>query len=265
MNPLDGDLARWWNEIVKRGPTEPVEPEPAKCPYCHQVVGQAQVRFYHPDGRADYKPCPVCTEPLLRARRIERVLGKLEVPPTFKDKTIDDYRSWGRCDPDAVEYLATAEANPPASYYLFGPAGAGKSTVAWAIIQSWVKAGGITSASYQLVPDFINRLRASYDPDPEHSYTDLMHAAEDADILVMDDLGRGRIRSGDAGDWIREQLFLLIDKRQTYSRPTIYTSNYAMNDLVGKLEDPIVDRLHRHCGNSVIYMGGRRRSGHHVG
>lgn len=45
------------------------------------------------------------------------------------------------------------------------------------------------------------------------------------DVLALDDLGAERIAEGERGDWVREQIFTIFDKRAKFARPVLVTTN----------------------------------------
>ena len=52
-----------------------------------------------------------------------------------------------------------------------------------------------------------------------------MRSALNADLLIIDDMGAEQIRTGEEGDWARQQIFTLLDDRANFGRPVIVTTN----------------------------------------
>lgn len=67
------------------------------------------------------------------------------------------------------------------------------------------------------------------------------------DVLVLDDLG-----SEKPTDWVREQLFMLIDERYGAKRPTIFTSNLSLKELALTLSERIADRILEMCRGRIV-------------
>ena len=92
---------------------------------------------------------------------------------------------------------------------------------------------------FVVTPDLLQSIRRGYDnPDAARTAQAIVDSARTIDILVLDDLG-----SEKPSDWVREQLFVLINARYEAELPTIITSNYGTADLVDRLGQRIVSRL----------------------
>ena len=75
----------------------------------------------------------------------------------------------------------------------------------------------------------------------------------EADCLVLDDLGAEKTT-----DWSFSVLYLIIDNRYNNYKKTIITSNFALNQLAGKLgDDRIPSRIRAMC--SIVKMDGDDR------
>ena len=61
---------------------------------------------------------------------------------------------------------------------------------------------------------------------------------KNADLLILDDVGAQLENK----DWINTALFQLINRRYTGLLPTIFTSNFTMDQL--RIEERIKDRIH---------------------
>lgn len=110
--------------------------------------------------------------------------------------------------------------------WLFGPFGTGKSTMATAIVLTYLKAGH--DALFAFVPDLLDDIRASYRQDQQaeaRGYEDWierdpLEKARRVTLLVLDDLGAER-----ATDWAVETLGKLVNYREANDLLTIVTSN----------------------------------------
>ena len=61
---------------------------------------------------------------------------------------------------------------------------------------------------------------------------------KNADLLILDDIGAQLENK----DWINTALFQLINRRHTDLLPTIFTSNFTMEQL--RMDERIKDRIH---------------------
>ena len=54
----------------------------------------------------------------------------------------------------------------------------------------------------------------------------------DVDFLFLDDLGTEILTKGGEDNWLQGQVFDIINKRYNNKKPTIFSSNYSMNELI---------------------------------
>ena len=93
-------------------------------------------------------------------------------------------------------------------------------------------------------------IQATFQQDAELSQADLLRPLQDADVVVVDELGARR-----PTPFVSDTLYLLINKRYMARRPTLFTSNYylaseaddvpAARTLAGRVPASLVSRLHQ--------------------
>ena len=54
----------------------------------------------------------------------------------------------------------------------------------------------------------------------------------EVDFLFLDDLGTEMLTKGGEDNWLQGQVFDIINKRYNNKKPTIFSSNYSMNELI---------------------------------
>lgn len=67
----------------------------------------------------------------------------------------------------------------------------------------------------------------------------------EVDFLFLDDLGTERLTKDGEDNWLQGQVFDIINKRYNNKKPTIFSSNYSLNELIrdrGMMEKT-VDRI----------------------
>ena len=67
----------------------------------------------------------------------------------------------------------------------------------------------------------------------------------EVDFLFLDDLGTEMLTKGGEDNWLQGQVFDIINKRYNNKKPTIFSSNYSLNELVKDrgMMDKTVDRI----------------------
>ncbi|WP_243286041.1 hypothetical protein [Geothrix terrae] len=70
-----------------------------------------------------------------------------------------------------------------------------------------------------------------------------MEALANASLLILDDLGRERIKGDYSQDWGASQLDYIVNMRYREERPIIWTTNVRQTDLVRLYGAALVRRL----------------------
>lgn len=74
---------------------------------------------------------------------------------------------------------------------------------------------------------------------------DLINKISNVDFLFIDDLGTEKVTKEGEDTWLQDKIFEIINKRYNNMKPTIFTSNYSLQQLVQErgLMDKTVDRI----------------------
>lgn len=77
------------------------------------------------------------------------------------------------------------------------------------------------------------------------SESDTINRLAEIDFLFLDDLGTERVRNGEADLWLQEIIFDIINKRYNNRKPTIFTSNHSLTELISDrgIMKKTVDRI----------------------
>ena len=123
--------------------------------------------------------------------------------------------------------------------YLYGPAGTGKTVLAWCLL-TWALAREEPLTGFFLpVGELFDEVGLSYGQNSRARR--LVEQAKAARLLVLDDIGAVRPRRKPA-----EVLFDIVDSRSRARVPTVYTSNYGPGELDKRLRDQfgrVIDRI----------------------
>jgi DNA replication protein DnaC len=157
------------------------------------------------------------------------------VPPRYVDACLAEVHEQVR---EQLTDWVMAESST--NVVLMGPVGVGKTFAAIATAYGrWLRGESVV---YTSSPEMLDDLRPRNDGDPR-TYSE-------CDVLVLDDLGRAK-----SSDWTHERQWSILDRRSSFQRPTIATTN--ARDLDGILDEASVSRLLD--GALVLRMNGRDR------
>jgi len=242
MNKLEDLLAKRQANLPPRDPaTLSATAEEAEegdiCPICR---GAGFVRREYPRdhprfGRAEPCVCVLDEAEDVRASRLQR-LSNLGALARF---TFDAFDPAGRdgLSPSAKSLLAARAfaADPQGWLVLSGPSGSGKTHLAAAIANERIRLA--EPVLFMVVPDLLDHLRASYDPDDEElNYSQLFEQVKNATLLVLDD-----IDAAAGTPWAREKLFQVVNHRYNMQLPTVFTTSQRPEQLEDRLRTRLTD------------------------
>ncbi len=81
------------------------------------------------------------------------------------------------------------------------------------------------------------------------------------DFLFIDDLGTERVQTKDGDLWLQEKVFDVLNKRYNNRKPTIFTSNYSIPELISErgIAERTVDRIAEMSSAVLKIEGGSYR------
>jgi DNA replication protein DnaC len=126
--------------------------------------------------------------------------------------------------------------NPEGWLVFMGETGCGKTHLAAAIVNYRYEAG--KPALFVVVPEFLDHLRSAFSPDSKVSYDQLFESVKTAPLLVLDDFGEQSTTP-----WAREKLYQLINYRYNGRLPTVFTTRYSFDEILGEVDSAISSRL----------------------
>ena len=136
---------------------------------------------------------------------------------------------------DGFEAAKLFARDPSGWLVLSGGFGAGKTHLAAAIAHELLKRR--TQVLFQVVPDLLDHLKATFGPTSELRYDVLFETVRTANVLVLDDLGEESPTS-----WAEEKLFQLFNHRYNYRLPTVVTTNRDPEKIDQRIWSRINDR-----------------------
>ncbi len=192
----------------------------------HQREGMEQVRRH----RAE-----------VRQRRLEKALGRAGIPPRFRHKRWDNWRTehdWQQralqtCQRYAQRFDQVREQGT--SLVMLGEPGSGKTHLACAIAQGVIEQG--YTAVFTGMGQLLRALRDSYREDTTESSA--VARFTDPDLLVLDEIG---IAIGKEATR-HAQLLDVINARYEAMKPTVLMGNMERHEMQAYLGDRIWRRI----------------------
>jgi primosomal protein DnaI len=106
--------------------------------------------------------------------------------------------------------------------YVHGPFGVGKSYLMGAIARELSERNIASLMVY--VPDFVREMKDSL---ADQSHTAKMELLKEVPVLILDDIGAENLTP-----WIRDEVLgVILNQRVNNHLPTLYTSNYSLEEL----------------------------------
>ena len=150
------------------------------------------------------------------------------MPPEQRENLKEAYR------------LALDFAKSPEGWLVFmGGTGCGKTHLAAAIVNYRYQIK--KPAKFVVVPEFLDHLRSTFNPDSRVSYDQLFESVKKAPLLVLDDFGEQSTTS-----WAREKLYQVINYRYNARLATVITTRYSLEEILEEIESSISSRLVDH-------------------
>lgn len=132
--------------------------------------------------------------------------------------------------------VAVSYAGNPAGWIFFhGSYGVGKTHLAVAIANEVLQTNTM-GVYFRVVPDLLDQLRATFDPEHGVAYDERFQQIRNAHLLILDDLGTEQTTP-----WAREKLYQLLNHRYNEQLPTVVTSNQDYKNIDQRILSRMLD------------------------
>jgi DNA replication protein DnaC len=211
--------------------------QPEECPKCHGYGYVIEVAT----NTARPCDCPAYHELTLRRRQTSA-----GVPPRFSAKTFENFVV-PKGDADLERVLAVAKSyatgfhrGETSGILMRGVPGCGKTHLAAAVLQVVIRRG--FTGRFENFSDLLSNIRNTFNKGSDVTEGDLLDVVDDVDLLVLDDLGAEM-----TSDFVRDRLYLILNRRYDNNRPVIITTNCDEHELSARVGERTASRLCEMC------------------
>ena len=208
-----------------------IKEEYRPCPMCGQLLRVIEKKYVKmlPEPFYVLEPCPKCQQIEEENEKINyrQALIKSNVSDEFQDKSFEDMEdlspSFTMAKSRAMKYCKNAKACKEGGYgiYFYGDNGRGKTALMSCMVHELVK---------QKYSCYIAKFEEMSKKIFNKKLT--IEFLQQVDFLFIDDIGTERIIKNDDNLWITGLMFQVIDYREANKKPTIFTSNKKISELI---------------------------------
>ncbi len=188
-------------------------------------------------------PCECRAEYLLKQR-----LAAAAIPPHYRNKSIDTFKGNDKkrrqLRNDVKAYVSSfkpqTKGETKKGLLFIGCTGSGKTHLAVGILKAIIEKG--YTGYYGNVVDFLAALRNTFSGDSTVKEMDIFDKFMAVDFLVLDDIGAEK-----PSDWMRDRLYMLVNRRYESNLPILVTTNKDIVELEEHVGKRTVSRLCEMC------------------
>lgn len=233
------------------------------------IHGEYEVEYREFFGTRIELACPSCVQEKENKERIEeekeasrrkqltfeRSMTSRGIPKRYWGKSIKDFDSKKYISKEdmtiLVNYAHTQEdvSRLGKSLFFYGAPGTGKTHVAISILKVWKNGGFYTTAR-----KYTRELRSTYSGDGQEQ--DIIDKYVEYDLLILDEIGKQFNTEAE-----RCAMFDLTNERYNVSKPTIFISNFSIEDFTEFIGKEVADRICENGEEPILFKGSSFRKG----
>lgn len=140
--------------------------------------------------------------------------------------------------------------------YLYGDKGAGKTHLTACMANNLIQQR--KQVLFTNFAEIAKMIKGTFGNNKE-SEADYINRIATVDFLFIDDLGTERVQATNGADlWLQEKIFDVLNKRYNNRKPTVFTSNYTLQELITErgIMEKTVDRIVE-MSHAVIKVEGK--------
>ena len=200
-------------------------------------------------------------EKMLKIEKLKKLslLGKRYENVTFENSTtgmnpmFDE--AFNRCKKYCEIYKEVLEKGH--GIYLFGDKGVGKTHITACIANELLK--NCVPVLLTNLFEIAKAVKSTFRKDSTETEQSLFNKFSNIEVLFFDDLGTEIFSKNEADTWLQTLLFDLINERYNSGKPTIFSSNYSLNELVNLrgVAEKTIDRISEMTSGALMKIEGK--------
>jgi DNA replication protein DnaC len=170
-----------------------------------------------------------------KLRKLDRLRGASLLGDRYKDTTFDktdlerpeDFqRAYQRCR----KYCQIPDQALEQGYglYIYGEGGTGKTHLTAGMCNELV--AKMRQCLFTNFFEISKLIRSTWNGNADSA--NVINRICEVDFLFLDDLGTEALTKNGEDNWLQGQVFDIINKRYNNKKPTIFSSNYSLNELI---------------------------------
>lgn len=217
-----------------------------RCSKCHEKRETDEIiNFFN---RRMPKPCKCAREAEQKAIEYKKYIAKMEkleglrsaslLGERYKDTTFantdttvggDFMKAYTRCR----KYCEISNEVLQNGYgiYIYGNSGTGKTHLTACICNELLN--NFHQCLFTNFFEISKMIRATFNRHNSDAETVIKRICE-IDFLFIDDLGTEALQRNGEDNWLQEQVFDIINKRYNNKKPTIFSSNHSLSELISE-------------------------------
>ena len=183
-----------------------------------------------------------------KLRKLDKLRGASLLGDRYKDTTFDStdlnrpadfQKAFKRCR----DYCKVADQALENGYgmYIYGDSGTGKTHLTACMCNELM--ANMRQCLFTNFFEISKLIRSTWNGNADSE--NVIRRLCEVDFLFLDDLGTEMVTKNGEDNWLQGQVFDIINKRYNNRKPTIFSSNYSMNQLITErgLMAKTVDRI----------------------
>ena len=241
--PLKGSISETLKKVGKKNQSM----KPSTTKYTCEICGNKLT--YDDWVNSDGKCCLKCVPERDRRRRekwktylknnMEKELRKRNVPPKYLKCSFDNFIASTQKSMQLKAKIEKYAQKVESSLFITGGCGSGKTHLATACLRETLNQG-IKQSFYIKVPELLMEIRHTFDRENTNKENEqyFIERFSHYNFLILDDMGAEKV-----SEYSIQVLYLLVDKRDSFLKPTMICSNLSIAGLEDMLSPRITSRI----------------------